>query len=164
MQSDTKTQRTTFDVLVKGNKKGEAFDVNPVVINTDSECKECLQKLKSELNLSAQHLTLIDNCIAVVSANDGDDVVFGISEIVELSQLSETYPSKVTEIMACSHHLTSSIDFEGDVPNEVFGLALSGHRDLAAAMMKALNFGSLTTDNVPDDDSITEESLTDEDE
>lgn len=156
-------QSGTFDILVNGKKRGFAYDSNPVVINTDHECKECLLRLKSTLDLSNDELELIDTCINVVSSKDGDEVLFGPGEIVLLSLLAEANPSKAPEIMACSHHLSESVDCDGDLPPGIFAGAADAHAALAALMDEALKSGPITSDYPTDDDSITEESLTDED-
>ena len=154
----------TFDVLVKGNKVGFAYDVNPLVIERDEECKSYLEALKKELDFSDEEKSLIDVCLAVVSAKDGDDVTFGPVEIVALGDLAGKYPSKMKEIMACSHHLTQSTECSGDLPSGFYAIAADAHGALAEIMSSALKIGSII--NVPNDDVSDddfEEDISDED-
>jgi hypothetical protein len=157
------TQVETLDILAAGKKIGEAFDRNPVSVNTDDECKNLLMKLKADLKLSSDELGLLDSCIAVVSAEDGDDVIFGPGEIVQLALFAENHPDHVTEIMACSHHLSESVDCDGDLPPGIYLSAAGAYGSLSDIMTRALKSGSITSDYNPDDDSITEESISDDD-
>lgn len=158
------TQVETLDIFAAGKKVGEAFDRNPVVVDTDDECRALLMKLKAELKLSSDELGLLDSCIAVVSAEDGDDVIFGPGEIIQLALFAESHPNYATEIMACSHHLSESVDCEGDLPPGIYLTAAGAYGSLSDIMTNALKLGPVTEDYVPnDDDSITEESVTDDD-
>lgn len=151
---------TSFDVLRAGKKVGEAINNNPVTVDTDDQCKTQLEQIK--LNLPVPHCTdeinLLDKCIAVVSAKDGDDVVFGPAEILALGKLAERYPSLTKEILACSHHLTESVDCDGDLPDGIFLAAADAHGALAAVLNAALQIGSI--ENFADEDF--EEELSDE--
>jgi len=157
-------QRETFDVLVDGMKKGEAYDVNPIVINSDIECKQCLETLKKTLILSKEELKLLDSCLAVVSAKDGDSVPFGPGEIISLSELAIKHQDKLNEIMACSHHLSESIDCEGDLPPNIFISTAEVYGALSDILAAGLKAGSITQEySIPleDQDDDFEEELSD---
>lgn len=128
------TEKTTFDIEVAGKKTGEAFDVNPVVIETDEQCKVVLLKLKQFLSLTEQETALLDSCLVTVSAEVGDDISFGPKEILELSILAQKYPDSATEIVACSQHLCASVECDGDLPPNIFAMMASAHGSLAAAL------------------------------
>ena len=88
-------------------------------ITTDGECHECLNILKTELKLSNEEQELLDRCINVVGSENGEDVMFGPCEIAALSILTIDHPSKGVEIIACLNHLSESVDFFGDFPEDV---------------------------------------------
>lgn len=141
--NDMESQQVMFDVLVAGNKVGEAFDVNPIFVEDDSTCKELLIRIKHELPLKDTEIALIDTCITVVSAKDDDDVLFGPGEICELGELAKTYPSHVKEILACSHHISESVDCEGDLPDGIFAGLASAHAALGDLLEAALKAGNI---------------------
>lgn len=156
------SESAIFDVMVKGEKKCQAFDVNPVVISTDEQCKFLLEQLKNKLTLTDSQASLLDLCLAVVSAQDGDNVEFGPGEIVGLSELAQCYPDSATEIMACSHHLTESVDCDGELPSNIYLEAALAYGELSNIMSAALKAGPISQDtNIPDEDF--EEELTDDD-
>lgn len=156
-------ESTTFDVMVKGEKKGEAFDVNPIYVSTDEQCKARLETLKSKLTLTDSQVSLLDLCLAVVSAKDGDTVAFGPGEIIALSELAQSHPDSAAEIMACSHHLTASVDYDGELPPNIYLEAALAYGELSNIMSAALKSVPISQDtDIPDDDS--EEELTDDDE
>lgn len=136
-------EQVTFDVLVAGNKVGDAFDANPIVIYDDSTCKEYLLRIKAELNLNQTQLELIDTCISVVSAQIDDEVTFGPGEIYALGELGELYPSHVKEILACSHHISESVDCEGDLPDGIYASLAAAHGALGDILEAALKAGDI---------------------
>lgn len=137
------SQQAMFDVLVSGNKVGEAFDINPISIEDDSTCKQFLTRIKHELPLKETEIELINTCITVVSAKDDDDVLFGPREICELGELAKAYPSHVKEILACSHHISESVDCDGDLPDGIFAALAAGHAALAHVLEAALKAGDI---------------------
>lgn len=142
------SKNNVFDVLVAGKKVGEAFDVNPVVINDDFTCKECLLNLKEDLPLTETEVELIDKCINVVSSKDDDDVVFGPEEVCDLGDLAQSYPSHMNEILACSHHITESIDFDGEIPFGIYGVLASSYAELGNVLEAAMKIGNI--ENIKD--------------
>jgi hypothetical protein len=107
-----KLMADTYDIMVNGEKKGVVPKRNPVAINTDAECMALLESFKKDLPLSYDEVKLVDNAIAVIDANNNDDVNFGPIEFVQLAQMGTKHHSKTLEIMACSDHLIESMDFE----------------------------------------------------
>lgn len=158
----------TIDVLVGTEKKGVAFDVNPVEVSTDAQCKELLLKLGRKLKLTSEQRDLLDQCITVVSAKDGDDVSFGPGEIFGLSELAVANPTFAPELMACSQHLSESVDCEGELPPDIFLQAAAAYGSLSNVMAAALKSGPIIpgvapilSDDVSDDDF--EEPVSDDD-
>lgn len=147
----------TFDVMIKGEKKGQAFDVNPVEVTTDAQCKDLLEKLKKKLSLTDSQLSLVDLCISVVSANDGDDVHFGPGEVVALSELAQSHPDCATEIMACTHHITESVDCDGELPPNIYLEAALAYGELSNVMSAALKAGPISQDTEVADEDFEEE-------
>jgi hypothetical protein len=135
----------TFDVMVKAEKKGVAYDQNPVQIETDEHCRAVLKQLMSQLPAGAYDQDLLKSCLAVVSAKDGDEFTFGPAQLVALGDLSAEFPAYAHEILACMDHITASLDFEGDVPPEVFKMAASAHAMLGEATA-AVAAASLSVD------------------
>lgn len=150
--AESQQDNNIFDVLVSGKKVGEAFDVNPIFIENDAVCKDYLLRLKNELPLNKSELELIDSCLAVVSAKDDDIVPFGPGEIYSLGKLAESNPSYVKEILACSHFLTDSVDYEGDLPKDIFLSLARAHGALADLLQSGLDIGPIEN-YVNDDDS-----------
>lgn len=151
------TKNGTFDVMVKGEKKGTAFDINPVEITTDEKCKSQLEFLKSKLTLSDAQSTLFDLCIDVVSAKVGDDLSFGPGEIVELSEFAQANPEFAPEIMACVQHLNESVDCMGDLPPNVFLDAALAYGGLSNVMCAAMKAGPISCDTEVPDEELDEE-------
>jgi len=85
-------------------------------IDNDIDCEKHLHILKHELKLSEEEKLLLDKCLAVVTSTDGDDIEFGPFEIVELTDLAFKHTHRGAEIFACLHHLSESIEFDGDLP------------------------------------------------
>src|SRR5687768_13539537 len=101
------SESTTFDIMVGTEKTGVAYDINPVDIKTDEQCKTMIEAIKKKLSssLTEEDTKLLDCCLLVLSAKDGDDIQFGPGEIIGLSELTQRNPSIAHEIMACSTHL-----------------------------------------------------------
>lgn len=148
----------TFDVLVGGVKKGEAMNKNPVVIGSDISCCAQLRVLDSTLPLTPGEKELIAQCMAVVSAKEGEDVSFGPMEILALGDMAQKYPTHTNEIIACSNHLSNSIEFDGDIPAEFYLQALGAHGTLADILSSAMKAGPISTYK----DEDFEEDITDE--
>lgn len=146
----------TFDIMMDGSKVGWTYDGVPPTINTDVECRQCLSDLRSSLPLTTEEIELIDQCISVVSSANGDDVAFGPVEIVALGDLARKYPARSSDIIACSHHINESIDYEGELPAEALLGAAMAHAALGDAYIMALQ-------GVPDDDEEFEEPISDDD-
>lgn len=167
--NDTETPET-FDIFVAGEKKGETFDSNPITVESDLECKQMLEHLKTLLDLNGTDLDLIDRCINVVSAKDGDEVIFGPKEIVSLARLAKANPTYAKEVLACSHHLSESVDCDGDLPPGFFLAAAEAYGAMGDIMEAALRLGPIQEGVVPsfndddyDDDDDEFEQLLDED-
>lgn len=145
----------TIDIMVNSEKVGWCHDGVPDTIHTDEECRNCLQNLRSTLKLECEEIELVDQCIAVVSATCGDDVVFGPCEILALGQLAQAHPSRASDIIACSHHITESIEWEGELPSSAFLNAAQAYTAMGEALTQALQ-------DLADEEF--DEPLTDEDE
>lgn len=158
MSSDTSTSPIdttprTFDILVAGEKKGEAFNINPVVIESDTQCKEYLENLLKSLTLTAEESTFLTKCISVLTSENGQEVDFGPADIITFAVLAEKYSEKSTEIMACSQYLTESIDCYCDMPPNIFLLAANAHAGLADLLVPA---SESRTDDDEDEDEDDE--------
>lgn len=129
---------TIVDIKIGDEKVGWTYDGTPPTINSDQECKLCLDRLKSDLPLTPKENKLIDQCIAVVSAEEGDDVVFGPYEILKLAQMALKYRVRGNDIMGCSHHLVESLDFEGILPEGGYLGAAEAHLALGDALTMAM--------------------------
>jgi len=151
-----------FDVLINGKKVAEAFDANPLYIETDDSCREYLLSIKEDLPLTKSEIDLIDQSLLTLSANNGDDVVFGPVEIIEFGSLAEKYPSHTSEILACSHYLTESVDCEGEIPQGIFVTLAQAHGALANMLSFGLKAGDAFNFNDEDDDEFEEEISDDE--
>ena len=164
--AESQNDNTVFDILISGQKVGEAFDVNPVYIENDTICKEYLLRLKDQLPLTESELKLLDSCLTVVSANDDDNVPFGLGEIFSLGNLAETYPSHAKEILACSHHISESIDYEGDLPDGIFLSLACAHAALGDLFQSGLKAGPIENyqNDDDDDDEDGDFDITDSDE
>lgn len=155
----------TFDVMVDVEKKGVAYDENPVKIETDDHCKEVLEKLMKELLLTDYNNELLKSCLAVVTAKEGDEFTFGPAELVELGQFACKYPEHAHEILACMDHISASLDFEGDVSPDFFAVAAAAHAILGDAV-SAVAVANLddspkpAVESTPESQSFTEEVKT----
>lgn len=129
----------TFDVMVDGEKKGVAYDTNPVCIETDDQCRKCLTDLKDKLDLTEEESHLLDLCLKVIDAKDDDIMEFGLGEIVQLAELAEKHFSEAHNITACSLYLFNSIEFEGEVPENIFLNMYDSHKKLGDIYDNALN-------------------------
>lgn len=139
-----------LDIFVGGEKQREVHDRNPVLITTDRDCERTLLKLKNALSLTNEESQLIDRCLATTCAKVGDDIPFGPGEIFELAQLAMANPDYTNEIMACSEHLSLSLDCDGDLPDNIFLMLADAHAELCNI--------SMSGDCEPnDDDSSSEE-------
>lgn len=94
-------------------------DVLPFDVNTDAECHLYLDELKRDMILTDDEKELLEKCLSVVTSNDGDDIQFGPGEIIELSMMATLHPDKAHKIMACSHHLSESVEYFGEIPEEM---------------------------------------------
>lgn len=149
--TDMSTENKTFDIIVNGEKKGIAYDSNPITVDTDEQCKIMLTNLRDKLKLSAEQLQLIEQCISVTLAGSGEDIPFGPGEIVDLSLLAMSFPESANEIMACSHHLCESMDCDGELPIGIFSNLAQAHGFL----------GNALNGNLDDDDSSDESDESD---
>lgn len=126
----------TFDILVDGEKKGIAYDTNPIKLNNDDECREMLERMKEKINLNSVERDLIDRCLSVTTAKDDDIVFFGPEEMIKLFELSLNHAEYGLEIAAISHYLGQQIDYDEDIDDP---------DDKSDMYMKMINtFGSLT--------------------
>jgi hypothetical protein len=158
-QSATELSETngTIDIMMDDAKVGWTYDGIPDTIHTDEECRKCLSDIRSTLPLTSDEYKLVDQCISVVSAENGDDVVFGPIEILALGDLAKKYPERSSDIIACSHHISESIEWEGMIPDGAFLGAARAHAALGDALEMALK-------GVPDDsDEEFEEPISDDD-
>ena len=133
-----------FDVLEQGKKIGEFFDINPIEIDDDETCELYLLRIKNELPLKEKDVELIDRCLSAVLAKVDDDISFGPEEIVLLGTLAMSYPSHAHEILACSLHITESLDCEIDVPPGLFASLALAHGALGDVYAKGLAIGDIS--------------------
>lgn len=131
-------EQKTFDILSKGEKKGVAFDKNPVFYETEEECRKNLVELKNAIKLTEDEFKLIDTCISMIDAEEEEIVNFGLDEILKLSELSMKYPDHSQTITACSHFLTNNVDFDGEVPEDIYLRLLKGKQSLSELLSSAL--------------------------
>lgn len=162
-QSPSTDPSNVLDILKNGEKVGESYDSNPVIIDNDSECLECLNTLKKTLKLDADDLSLIDKCISVVTSKEGEDILFGPGEIIALSNLAAKFPDKATQLMACSHHLSESIEFEGELPPNIYLKTANAFGSLSTLLSAALTCGPITSNNKDFDDDDEDEDENDSD-
>lgn len=153
--SDSKdAKNVVFNIVRGGEVVGVVEDVNPIDIQTDEECELCLMAIKADLDLSPEEQELIDSCIDVVKAVIGEELHYGPAEILGLTELASKYPSKRNEILACSNHLNHSLDYDGDVPPDIYLDLFKAHATLGNVL--TLNNSSLSDDS---DDSDDDEPL-----
>jgi len=157
-------QLPTLDVMVKGEKKGVAYNVNPVNLTTDSECKDLINKLKSELSLTPEQSALLDSCVSVLDATDNDVVHFGPGEILELSVLAQQNLTHSAEILACSQYISECVDCEGELPPNIFLNAAKAYGALTDVMTAALASGVINEHTEFSDEETSEEDITEEEE
>ncbi len=153
-----------FSINHNGFKVGEVHDRNPIIINTEEECIKIFNDLKETLTLKEKEKQLIDKCIAVVNANNGENVQYGPDEIIALAALSFSHPEKSYEIMACSHFLTETVEFEGEFPADACISAANSYRELSVMMSNALQLAdqNINYDDIEDDSDSPESDDSDE--
>lgn len=130
--------------------KGEPLDLdNPIVINNDSECLSCLQELKKKMDLTEKEVNLLDFCVKVLSSDIGSQVAFGLMEILGLGELALKHPEFGNEIIACSHHLVHSLDFEGEenLPSSFYSKAVDAYEALGDILTKTIRKENLILNN-----------------
>jgi hypothetical protein len=149
----------TLDRINAGENKSS--EMTTVVINTDDECRECLENLRATMILSEEHIALLDACILVVSAKDDDNLLFGPPEIMGLFELAMAYPTRSNEITACTHHLVESIECDGDFPPDSH-LVFEATQTALSNMMSVITSDGTNLPTLNADDEISEESITDD--
>lgn len=149
--SDNTSNQVTLDIIEDGEKTGFAYDVNPISVDTDEECKKLLCTLKDTLTLTPAQVQLIEQCLTVVTSAVDNEVPFGPGEIFELGKLALAFPDSANEIIACSHHLCASVDCEGDLPPNIY-LELAQAYGVLGDMAKQGNGEDDDSDNSEDSD------------
>ena len=142
----------TLDIVVDGEKKGFAYDVNPISVDTDEECKKLLCLLKETLDLTPEQVQLIEQCLTVVTSAVDNEVPFGPGEIFELGRLALAFPESANEIIACSHHLCASVECEGDLPPNIYLELAQAYGALGDCMSKLGNDGDDSDESEDSDD------------
>lgn len=153
-------KESTSVVVDEGNEEFP-FGIKPVTLGSDAECKELLEKIKSTLTLNDEESHLIDGCILVLEAVDGDDVHFGPGEILELALLASKNNSMSTEILACSQFLVESVDCEGEIPPGFFlkvALAYGSLNDIMASGSNSSNGSNSSGDSLDANETSDDES------
>lgn len=120
-----------LDLMMSGEKIGEATIVNPLVILDDTKCEEVLLLIKNSLPLNEKEISLINTCLDVVLAEAETDVMFGPQEILGLANLAVKYPDLSNEILACSEHINHTLHIECTDPEKVIMSSLSAKMVLA---------------------------------
>lgn len=150
------SEPTTFDIFVGKEKKGIAFDANPIFLQSHEECTNVIKELKNNLKLTQDESNLFDRCQLVLDSPEDTEVDFGPGEIIELSELAMRNPNEASKILACSNYLINCVECEGDIPQGFFLKLFDAHKELSNLLDKALKDGpidKLPDDYVPDDGS-----------
>jgi hypothetical protein len=165
MADDGKADPVKFDVKVGDKVIGQSFDRNPVVYESDTECRAAIVVLQKDLTLSKKETKVLKNCLTVVDAEDGDDIPFGPEEIMGLANLAMKHPSRTHEIMAISHHLCHSADMEGELPTDIFLDMAKLHGQMGDLIhQKQINAEDDDSDDDDEEEEEEEEESEEEDE
>jgi len=135
---------STFDIILEGKRVGKVFNVNPICIETDKECRVVLTSLKEKTIFSESERELLDQCLLVVSASNGDDLNFGPGEIIAIGDMAQAHPEYLHELMACSTHLSDSIDYQGDIPSDILLVGGKAHLLLDRVFNAAMKMGTVS--------------------
>ena len=109
-----------YDILVKGEKVGVAYDSLPFVFSSEPQCATYLRQLKTKYDFNSEELSFLERCLSVLETRPGIDVVFEPKDILLFGQLAQKYPVDSVEIIACSHLFMECIDFDGDFYEDFF--------------------------------------------
>ena len=110
-----------MDIVHNGQKVGTIVDGIPDVFADDGECRDFLNELRTLKDLKPKHLKTLDNCVAVVTKNENEELNFGPGDILVLTELAFRHPDKSTRIMSCLQYLTNCVDFIGAIPEGFYG-------------------------------------------
>ncbi len=152
----------TFDIFIKGEKKGVVTDNNSsIVIESNEECEAILTLLLKNISLNDKSRNLLEKCIKVNAADIGEEINFGPGEILDLSMIAMNYPEISNEVLAVNHYLMENISFEGTIPPNFFMQMADIHTTLSSVFSDALN---RKDNDISDSDSdISDSDISDSD-
>jgi hypothetical protein len=112
---------TTSDIVDEdGVVVGKAYDSNPVVFSNDVECLEILQNL-SKMDLDEEERDLISRCCNIMlGVGEDEEIEYTSFDALTFGELSEKFPDKAYEIIACSTYMLRYIEFDGTAPGSVY--------------------------------------------
>lgn len=115
--SDDNEKALLLDILHNGAKIGVVPDVVPDEFDTDDECRSFIIELKALPSLSAKHNKTLDCCLLILEQDNDQEITFGPSDILVLSELAFRIPTQGIRIMSLLQYLMSCLDFVGTVPD-----------------------------------------------
>lgn len=145
-----------LDVMRGDEKIGQVWDGVAPIVNSDAECVASLQRMASELPLTPKQQQLIQRCMDVINSEEGDEFVFGIREILGLSKLALAFPEHSEILIACSHHITASLEFgTEEVPDNFFAIMAKLYGTMGNIFMPGENSEEDSEEDTPfsDDDA-----------
>lgn len=87
-----------------------------LVISTDDECRDVLFEVKNNLKLNEGELVIINNCISVTNAKEGEIVNYGPDEIIGLLSMIKKYDNYSLKLNMCKDFLDSMYEAVADDP------------------------------------------------
>ena len=140
---------------------GRTTDGVPTDLQTDQEFTDFLFQFMENVVLTPKQKMLICQCMNVLTSEMGEEINFGVREVLALAKLANANPEYAPNLLACSSHLVSILDFDNnDVPEDInlrASVAMGAFGDLYAKSMQDLEDGN-TLGSSSDDEGSFEES------
>jgi hypothetical protein len=92
---------------------------NPITFEDDASCLKILHELLCDSRLKPDERALITKCLLVIATADGEPTDFDLSDLLELSNLAETYIDRSDEIRACYDYLSAITDYQFNLPDDI---------------------------------------------
>lgn len=158
--TEPSSEKSMFDIRIGEHTVGLAYDKNPIVVESDEQCREILERIKPQLTMTKIQAHVLETCIKFTEVEAGQDFEFGPIHIFEIGELAKTNPGVANELLACSHFFTESMEWEGDIPEGFFlKLALS-HGSLSDIMAEGLEHGPISdSGSSSEEDPLTYEDF-----
>lgn len=128
----------TLDVMVDGEKVGEAYNINPNTLTGDSECRDTVIEIVQNVDLTPDEKAIFDKVLATLTLEEDQEVDFTIDDLLNLSSIAGRHLDYAVKILSVSQYMVDTIDMDSDMPPEFFLNAAQAHAGLGDLLVEGI--------------------------